>query len=242
MVELVASGVEKKGSKGEKQMRPIFLKKYTEIDNYKFDQYKECGTKVDLSFAIDFTISNGNFKKGEPSLHSMDPRSNLYSKVMIAIGNQFESLQRKMNVINLLGFGCKGTLPHNHTMTVHNLDLMNQMAGVDGAVSCYLQWLPSITLAGPTFYREVMDQINKRQVDHELYYKVLVIVTDGEPNDLQDTIDQIVISSFKPISYIIISVSHMIKDYAHYGHLEARFDKLEQLASNIQYSKKFDLY
>ena len=48
---------------------PIFLNKRVEIPIYDFETYKSCGLRVDLNFGIDLTISNGNFKKGERSLH-----------------------------------------------------------------------------------------------------------------------------------------------------------------------------
>lgn len=60
----------------------MFLKKCLPVIDYKFEKYTECGTKIDLSFAIDFTISNGNYKKQEVSLHSRDPSKNTYIKVI----------------------------------------------------------------------------------------------------------------------------------------------------------------
>ena len=72
-----------------------------------------------------------------------------------------------------------------------------------------------------------------KQVDHELFYKVLVIITDGEPTDVQATIDQIVVSSHKPVSIILISVSHQIQDTVHYNQIEQKFGVLQDLANNI---------
>lgn len=66
-----------------------------------------------------------------------------------------------------------------------------------------------------------------------MYYKVLVLITDGEPNDLEKTIDQIVISSHKAVSIIIISVSQEIQDQAHFKHLENDFLVLKDLQDII---------
>jgi len=51
--------------------------------------------KIDLSFAIDLTISNGNFKKGEPSLHqlSLDTNQNVYTSIMMQIGQKLQAFQ-----------------------------------------------------------------------------------------------------------------------------------------------------
>ena len=43
----------------------VFLNSNTFIINYPFAKYLECGLKIDLTYAIDLTISNGNFKKDE---------------------------------------------------------------------------------------------------------------------------------------------------------------------------------
>ena len=64
----------------------IFIKKCIELTNYSFKDYKDCGTKLDVSYAIDFTISNGNYKKGEASLHSPDINQNMYVKILNEIG------------------------------------------------------------------------------------------------------------------------------------------------------------
>ena len=56
---------------------PIFLNKSVDIPIYDFETYKSCGFRIDLTFGIDLTISNGNFKKGERSLH---PET--YSQIM----------------------------------------------------------------------------------------------------------------------------------------------------------------
>ena len=83
-----------------------------------------------------------------------------------------------------------------------------------------MSWLPALSLFGPTHYEKVIQEINVKQVDHELFYKVLVIITDGEPADLQATIDQIVVSSHKPVSIILVSVTHQIQDMAHYNQIQ----------------------
>ena len=77
---------------------------------------------------------------------------------------------------------------------------------------------------------------------HDFVYKVCIIITDGEPQDLQDTIDQLVISSFKPISFVVISVSLKIEDQMHHEHLMSNFDQIEKLAMNIQHSERFQCY
>ncbi len=49
-------------------------------------------------------------------------------------------------------------------------------------------------------------------MDHQFFYKVCIIITNSDPEDLDNTINQIVVSSFKPVSFIIISVVEENKD------------------------------
>jgi uncharacterized protein YegL len=102
--------------------------------------------------------------------------------------------------------------------------------------------LPQLTLSGPTHFNKILSEINGKHVEHDLYYKVLVIITDGEPNDLNQTIDKLVVSSHKPISIILISVQMAVNDKIHYNQLENNFAVLKKLSSEIQYSKQFDCY
>ena len=75
-----------------------------------------------------------------------------------------------------------------------------------------------------------------------MFYKVCVIITDGEPQDLEETINNLVISSCKPISFIVVSVQMKIHDKVDHQHLIPTFDQIHQLASEIQYSTKFCCY
>ena len=62
----------KKKAKKEKIKSVFYLNKNVEVIDYDFDSYVECGMKIDVSYAVDFTISNGNFQKGEASLHTLN--------------------------------------------------------------------------------------------------------------------------------------------------------------------------
>jgi hypothetical protein len=65
------------------------------------------GCDIDLTIAIDFTLSNGDPRKRE-SLHYFDPNSNQYLKIIQSVGSilQFYNTDK---FINLYGFG--GAVP-----------------------------------------------------------------------------------------------------------------------------------
>lgn len=111
------------------------------------------------------------------------------------------------------------------------------LPGEMGALQAYQAILPQLSQSGPTHYNRIISEINSKVVTHDLYYKVLVIITDGDPNDMDLTIDRLVVSSHKPISLLIISVQQEIQDKAYYNQIENHFTGIKKLASEIQYSK-----
>ena len=87
------------------------------------------------------------------------------------------------------------------------IDFNNRSLDIQGAIDSYRNILPKINLHGPSNFNLIMNYINnKKNLMHEMVYKVLVIITDGDPEDIQKTIDEIVISSFLPISFLIITI------------------------------------
>jgi hypothetical protein len=72
------------------------------IPTHDFDTYRSCGLKIDLNFAIDLTISNGNYQKGEKSLH---PKA--YSEVMEKFGSIIEEITPRAHIVQTFGFGAK---------------------------------------------------------------------------------------------------------------------------------------
>lgn len=86
----------------------VFLNSNTFIINYPFAKYLECGLKIDLTYAIDLTISNGNFKKDEKSFHSFN-KENPYINCMKCFGDALGKHLARDGVVDLLGFGAKTT-------------------------------------------------------------------------------------------------------------------------------------
>lgn len=118
--------------------------------------------------------------------------------------------------------------------------------GYQGAIQAYTDQIHNYNLSGPTNYSEIIACINNKQVAHELFYKVCVIITDGDPQDMKETIDQIVISSFKPVSFIIFSVNHEVRSGTeHIGQditAPPTFEQIKFLSKNLHFSHKFDCF
>ena len=82
---------------------------------HSFLEYVFGGCEVDLTMAIDFTLSNGD-PRDQHSLHYMDPNRNQYMQAIRAVGDilQFYNSDK---MINLYGFG--GAIPPYPTRASH---------------------------------------------------------------------------------------------------------------------------
>jgi allophanate hydrolase subunit 1 len=69
-----------------------------------------------------------------------------------------------------------------------------------------------------------------------MVYKVGVIITTQPPSDLQDTIHNLVISSCKGISYLLVSLP------SHQSTHQITSQVLEKLSSELQFSEKLETY
>lgn len=82
----------KTGTKSIDSKHIFFLSKNNEVYDHPIETYVECGMKVDLTYAIDLTISNGDHRRPtDRSLHRMTPRydgivENVYSRIMSEVG------------------------------------------------------------------------------------------------------------------------------------------------------------
>lgn len=180
--------------------------------HHSFLEYVFGGCEVDLSIAIDFTLSNGNPKSRE-SLHYFDPKSNQYLQVLNSVGNilQFYNTDK---FINLYGFG--GAIPPYRKRPSHcfalNGDILNpRVNGMDSVINYYRQAITKCDLYGPTHFSSILDQVNSHiEADPGNYqnqkFNVLLIITDGIINDMRQTIDEMVRGSSSPLAIIIVGV------------------------------------
>ena len=105
---------------------------------HSFLEYVFGGCEIDLSIAIDFTLSNGDPRQPS-SLHFFDPARNQYMQAIQNVGNilQFYNTDKQ---INLYGFG--GAIPPYTNRASHcfalNGDIFNpRVNGVQGVMQCY---------------------------------------------------------------------------------------------------------
>jgi vacuolar-type H+-ATPase subunit F/Vma7 len=85
-----------------------------------------------------------------------------------------------------------------------------EVDGVPGVLDAYARSLQCVSLSGPTKFGQIIAQAaseaSRPISQSSLHYTVLLIITDGVINDLDETIAQIVAASVLPLSIVIVGV------------------------------------
>eukprot|EP00397_Hematodinium_sp_SG-2012_P002819 GEMP01002827.1.p1 GENE.GEMP01002827.1~~GEMP01002827.1.p1 ORF type:complete len:811 (+),score=120.74 GEMP01002827.1:73-2505(+) len=185
------------------------------ISKYSFLDYVNGGLDIELLVALDYTRSNGDPRSKE-SLHYHDTtEANEYVSAIRAVGEILEHYDSDKRY-PVYGFGAK--IPPSRTITSHLFSLKGdffdpEVSGISGILDAYRDALAAVTLHGPTLFHEVVEHAGKMAaqysnpspVDSQKYF-ILLIVTDGVINDMQETINAIVKCTRYPMSIIIVGV------------------------------------
>lgn len=82
---------------------------------------------------------------------------------------------------------------------------------IDGVIEAYKNTIINVKLAGPTQFSSIIGLVNDmtesvKVTQQNQKYTILLIITDGVINDMQQTVDEIVRGSSLPLSIIIVGV------------------------------------
>ena len=183
------------------------------IKNYSFIDYLRGGMQINLWVAIDFTGSNGNPTLPN-SLHYLGSKSNQYETAIRACGDivAYYDYDQKFPAF---GFGGKfyGNPNVDHCFPLNGNPNDPEINGIDGILQTYRTVLNNTELWGPTHFHHFIERLNetvKADISRENYnnYNILMILTDGIIEDMDDTINALVESSYLPISVIIIGIGN----------------------------------
>ena len=175
---------------------------------FTFVDYLQSGIEIGLSVAIDFTNSNGNpYEK--TSLHYIDDEiRNQYERAIYSCAS-IVSYYDYDQLFPCFGFGAK---VNNKARGLFNLNFQNDpnVKYLDGIIQAYHNAIYKIQFFGPTYFGPIIRNINKMIKDegNNLKYHILMILTDGKIDDIDDTIDALVEGSFLPLSVIIIGIGN----------------------------------
>ena len=193
-----------------KEKGQIVVKSFNLIQKFSFYDYLRGGVQLNLITAIDFTASNRD-PEDPRSLHYFSPNGdsmNQYERCIRAVGEilcPYDSDQ----LFPVLGFGAKisGIVQHCFALTFN--PQLPCVHGLEGIMGAYKNALTQVVLSGPTLFSHVIryaSQMANQSWAESRTYTILLIITDGIINDMQDTVDAIVDAGRIPLSIIIIGV------------------------------------
>ena len=177
---------------------------------HTFLEYIRGGSEVSLICAIDFTASNGDPMQ-PTSLHYRQPNfMNDYQRAIVTVGDilSYYDTDKKFPVYS---FGAK--IPPRYDVShcfPANLNWQNpEVSGVQGILDAYNYALSQCQLYGPTNFSQVINTAaGFARTYAETTYYILLILTDGEITDMNQTIDAVVNASTLPLSIIIVGVGN----------------------------------
>jgi hypothetical protein len=169
--------------------------------------------QISMLCAVDFTGSNG-----EPHLY------NSLHYINNAEPNQYQqALQASASIVSyydsdkkfpVYGFGAQykgdvtGTVSH-----CFNLNFSNdnpEVEGVQSIMDTYKNALPKLNLSGPTYFSpciyKTIEYVRSKGIENSYY--IMLIITDGQINDMPETRKAIIEASVLPISIIIVGVGN----------------------------------
>ncbi|KAI9549080.1 Copine-1 [Dissostichus eleginoides] len=202
-----------KKKKSYKNSGVVSLKNSKMLTQYTFLDYVMGGCQINFTVGVDFTGSNGD-PRSPNSLHYMSQDGlNQYLSALWSVGNVVQDYDTD-KLFPAFGFGAK--LPPDYQTANHEFALNFNPAnpfcqGVQGIVEAYRMVLPQLRLSGPTNFSPLINHVagiasQAAQSNNAAQYFVLLILTDGEITDFDQTKDAIVRASRLPLSVIIVGV------------------------------------
>ena len=174
--------------------------------NFSFIDYLKSGVEIGLSVAIDFTNSNGD-PRDPRSLHYIYGREpNQYERAITSCGNIL-SYYDYDQLYPCFGFGAK-IEGKGHRLFNLNFESNPNIQYIEGIIQAYHAAINYVQLYGPTFFGPIIKAVINliKNEYNNLKYHILLILTDGKIDDIDDTIDQLVEASFLPLSVIIVGI------------------------------------
>jgi E3 ubiquitin-protein ligase RGLG len=211
------------GNKNSRDFAP-FLDRYETIEAVQEALRKAGLESSQMIVAVDFTGSNkwtGAKSFGGACLHEISPeRKNPYQEVIALIGRTLSAFDDD-GIIPAYGFGDSRTT----NKSVFSLGA-GPCHGFEEVLSRYDQAATGVTLSGPTSFVPIIETAIQYVKEHK-QYTILLIVADGQVNDVKETERAIVEASKYPLSIVVCGVG------------DGPFDLMAKWDDNLP-TRKFD--
>ncbi|XP_043566868.1 copine-1-like isoform X1 [Chiloscyllium plagiosum] len=179
---------------------------------YSFLDYVMGGCQINFTVGVDFTGSNGDPHSSD-SLHYISPNGvNEYLTAIWSVGQVVQDYDTD-KLFPAFGFGAQvppdWKVSHEFSLNFNATNPYCQ--GVQGIIDAYRNAIVNVRLYGPTNFCPIITHVSRfaaasTQTGTAAQYYVLLIITDGEITDLDQTRDAIVEASKLPMSIIIVGV------------------------------------
>jgi hypothetical protein len=177
-----------------------------------FLDYLAGGLELNFVVAVDYTASNGD-PSDPTSLHFVPKTGRIINPYISAIRSvasvlEFYDFDREFPCY---GFGAKLTKSGivDHCFPLSGSDSAS-VKGAEGIIAAYREKTTKVHFSGPTVFSNVVYRAaslaKSLQQTPNQKYVVLMIITDGTINDMDNCIDAIVTASTQPMSVIIVGV------------------------------------
>lgn len=181
---------------------------YFEVNKaLSFVDYLTQGLEINLVVGVDFTASNKS--PSDPNsnhfINSLEPNS--YERAVRSCGNiiAYYDFDKRFPI---LGFG---GIPHGCNTVEHvfplNYSADPSVGSIQEMVDVYKSALQKTQLYGPTHFAPLIENTSKLvRTRLDKTYVVLLILTDGIINDMEETVKAIIEASYLPMSIIIVGI------------------------------------
>ena len=187
---------------------------YNSQSKKTFMEYLKEGLNLNLNIAIDYTLSNEE-PNNPNSLHYLyGNEPNDYEKAIFSCGTIVGYYDRDQ-IFPCYGFGGipKGQKNVSHCFNI-NFKESPDIYLIDNVIKAYKESFNKITLYGPTYFapiiKKVMNDLKKilNQSPQDNHYEILMILTDGLINDMDETVKLLIDCESLPLSVIIIGIGN----------------------------------
>ncbi|OMJ84958.1 hypothetical protein SteCoe_13867 [Stentor coeruleus] len=212
-----------KGNNSRKSFGQVVVSNIQVTKIYSFLDYISGGCQINLLIAVDFTGSNGH-PNSPSSLHYINPAGqNQYQSALHAVSDILLNYDSDKEV-PLYGFGGKINRQLSHCFPLNFNHQSPSVSGISGIMTAYKNALSVVELSGPTLFAKVLStavQMAENAQVNQLnqQYFILLILTDGEINDIRESIDWIVRGSNSPLSIVIVGIGN--ENFASMDRLDA---------------------
>ena len=185
-----------------------------------FISYLKSGMNMILTIGIDFTNSNKSYKEKD-SYHYLGEGMNDYEKAIRSCGD-IVAYYTNDQLFPVFGFGFAFIDPvmndfegkYTDSNFPINCNRENpKIKTIDEVLKEYRKFLTKIHLAGPTKFSPMLKDLNYEvkkglKEGKKMDYHIIMILTDGQIDDMEETKKALVEASFLPISVIIIGIGN----------------------------------